>query len=236
MLIKQWMTHEVVSVLPDTSLLKCKSLLRDMNISHLPVVDKQGHVVGLLCSDDIKEFSPQHTTGLEVLELLDILAETPAKQIMVVAPHTIHIDETVENAAILMDEKRVNCLPVVDSNDKLVGIVTESDIFKTFISITGSRTESVQMAFVLENKPGTLRAILASGIPQVAMISCNPSTLARDLGILTGSLVETAEGLKRNPAYTQGGIPGYYELRSVLPLDMFPQTKHVETLVCLERK
>lgn len=160
MLIKQWMTHEVVSVLPDTSLLKCKSLLRDMNISHLPVVDKQGHVVGLLCDDDIKEFSPQHTTGLEVLELLDILAETPAKQIMVVAPHTIHIDETVENAAILMDEKRVNCLPVVDSNDKLVGIVTESDIFKTFISITGSRTESVQMAFVLENKPGTLRAIL----------------------------------------------------------------------------
>lgn len=160
MLIKQWMTHEVVSVLPDTSLLKCKSLLRDMNISHLPVVDKQGHVVGLLCDDDIKEFSPQHTTGLEVLELLDILAETPAKQIMVVAPHIIHIDETVENAAILMDEKRVNCLPVVDSNDKLVGIVTESDIFKTFISITGSRTESVQMAFVLENKPGTLRAIL----------------------------------------------------------------------------
>lgn len=160
MLIKQWMTHEVVSVLPDTSLLKCKSLLRDMNISHLPVVDKQGHVVGLLCDDDIKEFSPQHTTGLEVLELLDILAETPAKQIMIVAPHTIHIDETVENAAILMDEKRVNCLPVVDSNDKLAGIVTESDIFKTFISITGSRTESVQMAFVLENKPGTLRAIL----------------------------------------------------------------------------
>ena len=160
MLIKQWMTHEVVSVLPDTSLLKCKSLLRDMNISHLPVVDKQGHVVGLLCDDDIKEFSPQHTTGLEVLELLDILAETPAKQIMIVAPHTIHIDETVENAAILMDEKRVNCPPVVDSNDKLVGIVTEWDIFKTFISITGSRTESVQMAFVLENKPGTLRAIL----------------------------------------------------------------------------
>lgn len=160
MLIKQWMTHDVVSVLPDTSLLKCKSLLRDMNISHLPVVDKQGHVVGLLCDDDIKEFSPQHTTGLEVLELLDILAETPAKKIMVVAPHTIHIDETVENAAMLMEEKRVGCLPVVDSNDKLVGIVTEWDIFKTFISITGSRAESVQMAFVLENKPGTLRAIL----------------------------------------------------------------------------
>ena len=98
-----------------------------------------------------------------------------------------------------------------------------------------------QEAFLVVDPPrkgvdrGTLRAILASGIPQVAMISCNPSTLARDLGILTGALVETAEGLKRNPAYTQGGIPGYYELRSVLPLDMFPQTKHVETLVLLSK-
>lgn len=161
MLIRQKMTHEVVSITPGTSLLKSKSLLRDLNIRHLPVVDKDDHVVGLLYAEDIKAFSPQQTTGLEVLELLDILDETPAKQIMQVAPPTINIDDTVENAALLMVEKRVGCLPVVNNDDKLVGIVTEWDIFKTFIDITGSRTEGVQMAFVLENKPGTLRVILA---------------------------------------------------------------------------
>ena len=79
---------------------------------------------------------------------------------MVVAPQTIHIDQTVENAAILMEDKHINCLPVVDGNDKLVGIITEWDIFKTYTCITGSRAESVQMAFVLENRRGTLRAIL----------------------------------------------------------------------------
>lgn len=161
MLIKQWMTPDVVSVSPSTSLLKCKSLLRDMNIAHLPVVDKDNHVVGLLGINAIKEFSPQKTTPLEVLEFLDILAETPAKQIMTVAPQTIHIDETVENAAVLMVDKHLSCLPVVDSNDCLKGIITQWDIFKTFVDITGSRTtQSVQIAFVLENKPGTLRAIL----------------------------------------------------------------------------
>lgn len=160
MLIKQWMTREVVSIAPATSLLKSRSLLREMHIGSLPVVDKDGHVVGLLSNDNIKAFSPQQTTGLEVLELFDILEETPARQIMQVAPPTIHIDDTVENAALLMEEKHVSCLPVVDGDDKLAGIITEWDIFKTFISMTGSRSKSVQMAFVLENRPGTLRVIL----------------------------------------------------------------------------
>ena len=99
-----------------------------------------------------------------------------------------------------------------------------------------------QEAFLVIDPPrkgidrATLRAILASGIPQVAMISCNPSTLARDLGILTGSLVDTEEGLKKDPNYAPGGKPGHYEIRSVLPLDMFPQTKWVETLVLLSHK
>ena len=99
-----------------------------------------------------------------------------------------------------------------------------------------------QDAFLVVDPPrkgvdrATLGAILASGIPQVAMISCNPSTLARDLGILTGALVETADGLKKNRAYVPGEMPGRYAIRSVLPLDMFPQTKWVETLVLLERK
>jgi tRNA/tmRNA/rRNA uracil-C5-methylase (TrmA/RlmC/RlmD family) len=83
-------------------------------------------------------------------------------------------------------------------------------------------------------------ALLESGIEKLTIISCNPSTLARDLGILTGRLIEK-EGsngeLIKNPAYE--GIPegetlaGYYAPALIQPYDMFPQTKHVETLVCL---
>ncbi len=85
-----------------------------------------------------------------------------------------------------------------------------------------------------------LKALLASGIPSLTIISCNPATLGRDLGILTGKLIEREGELVKNPAYegvsARETLEGYYEVTSVQPMDMFPQTKHVETLVCLVRK
>ena len=81
----------------------------------------------------------------------------------------------------------------------------------------------------------TVLSVLESGIPNMALISCNPATMARDVGLLTGALIEEGKELKKNPAYTQEGIPGYYRLVSVQPFDMFPQTKHVETMVVLRR-
>ena len=85
-----------------------------------------------------------------------------------------------------------------------------------------------------------LQALLASGIEKLTIISCNPATLARDLGILTGRLIEKEGELIKNPAYEgvdeEETLSGYYEPTLVQPYDMFPQTRHVETLVCLTRK
>ncbi len=86
-----------------------------------------------------------------------------------------------------------------------------------------------------------LKALLQSGIESLTLISCNPATLARDLGILSGRLIENEQGeLVKNPAYAEVAegetIAGYYEVAKIQPYDMFPQTKHVETLVCLARK
>ena len=84
------------------------------------------------------------------------------------------------------------------------------------------------------------KALLESGIESLTLISCNPATLARDLGILTGRLIEADGELVKNPAYESveegGTLSGYYEIERIQPYDMFPQTKHVETLVCLARK
>ena len=81
-----------------------------------------------------------------------------------------------------------------------------------------------------------VNAVIKSGADKVVLISCNPATLARDLGLLTGSLTEADNQLVKNPEYKGEGLKGYYEILSVTPFDMFPQTKHVETLVVLQRK
>ena len=85
-----------------------------------------------------------------------------------------------------------------------------------------------------------LWALLQSGIEKLTLISCNPATLARDLGILTGRLIEVNGELVKNPAYAEVAegetLTGYYEITHIQPYDMFPQTKHVESVVCLTRK
>ncbi len=85
-----------------------------------------------------------------------------------------------------------------------------------------------------------LKGILESKIPRVTIISCNPATLARDLGVLTGSLIEREGELVKNPEFAKlaegKALGGYYAVESIQPYDMFPQTKHVETLVVLRRE
>ena len=116
------------------------------------------------------------------------------------------------------------------------------------LSLVMAREEGEKVRLILDPPRAgihrsVLKALLASGIEKLTIISCNPSTLARDLGILSGRLIEK-EGsngeLIKNPAYEGLGeketLAGYYEPSFIQPYDMFPQTKHVETLVQLVRK
>lgn len=160
MLVKDWMSKDLVSVQEDTSMMKASKLLKDSDIRRLPVVDAKGRLTGIVTDRDIKEASPSKATSLDVHELYYLLSEIKVKDIMTPKPFTVNVEDTVEKAAVVMLEKKVEGLPVVDDGHKVLGMITESDIFQVFISITGVYQGGVQMGFRLANEPGSLKAVL----------------------------------------------------------------------------
>lgn len=160
MLIRDWMAKDVITVSPDTSMMKASKALKANNISRVPVVDEKGHVIGIVSDRDIKEASPSKATTLDIHELYYLLSEIKVKDIMTVDPLVTSPTNTVENAAIMMIEKDFGGLPVVEEDGKLVGIITVSDIFNVLITISGARHGGVQFGVRLPNEAGTLRPIL----------------------------------------------------------------------------
>ena len=161
MLIREWMTRDVITVTPDTSMMKASKILKEKNIRRLPVVDESGKMVGIITDRDIKEASPSKATTLDVHELYYLLSEIKIKDIMTKNPFCVNESGTVEKAAVVMREKKVEGLPVVDDDDKVVGIITETDIFNVMIDITGVYQGGVQLGFKLPNTPGSLKDVLS---------------------------------------------------------------------------
>ncbi len=159
MLIKHWMTNEVITVTPETSVVKANKLMKDHNIRRLPVLDTEGHVVGIVSDRDIKDASPSQATTLDMREMMYLLSELKIKSIMTINPICVSPDDNIEKVAILMEEKAFGGFPVTE-NDRLVGIISDHDIFRVLINITGARQNSLFMAFGLEEKVGALRPIL----------------------------------------------------------------------------
>lgn len=158
MLVRNWMTTNVISVSPDTSLLKVGKILRDNNIRRVPVTD-DSRVVGIISDRDVRDASPSKATTLDMYEMNYLLAEIKAKDIMTSHPYTINPTDSVEQAAMLMIDKKIGGLPVVDDGLRLQGIITEQDVFKALVEITGAREGGIQIGIEIVNKPGTMKPI-----------------------------------------------------------------------------
>ena len=153
------MTTDVVSVGPDTSLLKVGKLMKDHHIRRIPVVDEQGHVIGIISDRDVRDASPSKATTLDMYEMHYLLAELKAKNIMTAKPITVKPSDTVEQAALIMLDNKISGLPVVDDNGKLTGIISDHDVFKALVDITGARMGGLQFAVELPDQPGTARPL-----------------------------------------------------------------------------
>jgi len=134
LLIKDWMTKDVVTAVPSTRMLDAHKLMRENKIRRMPVCDKKGRVVGIITRSDVRQAEPSGATSLNVWEINYLLAKLTVKEIMTADVTTVRPDDTLKTAATLMYQQRIGALPVVDEHNKLVGIITESDIFRVLIA------------------------------------------------------------------------------------------------------
>ena len=141
------------------SMKKAMDLLKEHEIRHLPVLKDGEKLVGILSERDIKQASPSPATAREIREIYSLLDKVKVKQIMTRRPYTVSSSAPIEEAALIIREKKIGCLPVVD-NGKLVGILTETDIIDSFIEAMGVSGPGYRIELALANRPGMLFEVI----------------------------------------------------------------------------
>lgn len=159
MLVRNWMTEELVTANPDTSLLKLGKMMRDHDIRRIPIVDKNNILVGIVSDRDVRDASPSKATTLDMYEMHYLLAEIKARDIMTPKPFTIKPTDTVEKAAMIMLDHKIGGLPVVDADNRILGIISEQDVFKVLVITTGIREGGFQLALSIPNRQGAMRPV-----------------------------------------------------------------------------
>ncbi|MBW2147314.1 MAG: CBS domain-containing protein [Deltaproteobacteria bacterium] len=157
-IVQQWMTSKVITVQERESLAECMFILRENKIRKLPVM-RGDRLVGIITDKDIKEYTPSKATSLDEYEIHYLLTKVSARDVMTRDPMTISPETTVEEAALIMHENRLDVLPVMRMS-KLVGIITESDIFKVLVYMSGARFGGVQIGVDLDDTADSLYPLL----------------------------------------------------------------------------
>jgi acetoin utilization protein AcuB len=132
-LVRSWMTQDVITVKPNTTLPEAHQIMMDEEIRRLPVVNDKGVLVGIITLGDVRGAQPSPATSLSIWELNYLLSSLTVEKLMTPQPMTIEPDATIGTAARTMLEHRVSGLPVVDKDGNLAGIITESDIFSMVV-------------------------------------------------------------------------------------------------------
>ncbi|MBZ4688152.1 MAG: acetoin utilization protein AcuB [Clostridia bacterium] len=154
MLVEEIMVTKVVTVKPETKLKTALEITRKNNIRHLPVVNKNKKLVGIVSDRDLRSASPSPVyPGNE-----SVLEEVTMKDIMQESLITVHPMDFIEEAARLLYEHKIGCLPVVRDNE-LVGIVTETDILRTLVELLGFFKEGSHIEVEVPHKPGSLAKV-----------------------------------------------------------------------------
>ncbi|MGD8388329.1 MAG: CBS and ACT domain-containing protein [Desulfobacteraceae bacterium] len=158
MLVKNWMNKDIITVDANESMLDAINLLKKHDVLMLPVM-RNGELVGVVTDRDLKRASASDATTLEVHELLYILSKIKIKDIMSRPVITVPFDYTLEETAEILLNHKISSAPVVDHDGQLIGTITQTDLFRAMLSVTGLKKRGVQFAFQLEDRPGSIKEV-----------------------------------------------------------------------------
>lgn len=155
MLVRDVMTKNPITIDVKASIREANDLMQKNNINKLPVLDKNGSLVGIITANDLQRAAPSEATTLDMYELSYLLSKLTVEKTMVRKVFTVQETETVEAAAKIMSDGDFGCLPVM--KDKLlVGIITDSDLFKMFINMFNYDLPSVRAVVTMQDTAGAL--------------------------------------------------------------------------------
>jgi acetoin utilization protein AcuB len=181
MLVEDRMTSDPVTITTNTSLKDALELVRSKSFRHLPVLDEDGGLVGIVTEKSLVYASPTPTTTLSVFEVDYILSRTKVGQVIQGSVITVRPDLPIEEAARVMIDHGIGCLPVVE-DEKLVGIISDTDIFRVFVEGLGGGHPSLRITIVVPEKVGSLAQVAS----RVAALGGN----IHSLGIFWGDQPE----------------------------------------------
>jgi acetoin utilization protein AcuB len=158
MLVKDWMTQNVITVNSDNNMQDAIKLMLEHRISVLPVLEK-AKLVGIVTDRDLKRAGPSDVTLLEIKHILYHLAKVPIRSIMSRKPITVSPHLTLVETASVLRKNKISGCPVLDDRARIVGIITKNDILDVMIAMIGRPTQGVQFGFLLEDRPGSIKEI-----------------------------------------------------------------------------
>ena len=158
MLVRERMSTNPVTITADVPITEALRIMRQNQVRRLPVLDGDGELIGIVSEKDLLYASPSPATSLSIHEMHYMLSRLQVTELMTTDPITITPDTLLEEAALIMADNKIGGLPVVQ-NGKLVGIITETDIFKVFLELLGGREKGFRLTLRIPERMGEMARI-----------------------------------------------------------------------------
>lgn len=157
MLVDERMSHRVISVSPETPVHDALAMFRKDQIRRAPVI-KDGKLLGIVSETDLLNASPSPVTTLNVWEMNYLMSKVTVKQVMTKKVKTLEVGTPIEEAARIMADSKIGGMPVTRAG-KIVGMITETDLFKILLELMGAREKGVRISALVDDKPGQLALV-----------------------------------------------------------------------------